>query len=41
MKIKVWKGKNGAENKQEIISTPHFLNVTFFLGILPGSVLSL
>lgn len=37
MQSSVCKGKNGAENKQEITSTPYFLNVIFFPEMSPGS----
>lgn len=36
-----WKGKNSAENKQEITSIPYFLNVIFFPEVSPVSILPL
>lgn len=37
MQDRARKGKNHAENKQEITSIPYFLNVIFFPDISPGS----
>lgn len=36
-----WKGKNSAENKQEITSIPYFLNVIFFLEVPPVPIFPL